>query len=67
MQTQKAAQLRAASKGTPCSHPHLDKEYHLGTATGDYVCTTCGMVGWGSAWNKKQGPTQPKPDSDKDS
>ncbi|TFD16623.1 hypothetical protein E3T26_03915 [Cryobacterium sp. TMT1-21] len=26
----------------PCEHPHLDKEFHLGSSTGDYICTTCG-------------------------
>lgn len=25
-----------------CDHPELDKEYYLGTHTGDYICTTCG-------------------------
>ncbi|GIM53200.1 hypothetical protein CAPN004_22300 [Capnocytophaga cynodegmi] len=26
----------------PCEHPNKSKEYFEGTATGDYVCTTCG-------------------------
>ena len=25
----------------PCEHPKLEKEYYLGSDTGDYVCTTC--------------------------
>lgn len=37
----------------PCDHPELEKEYELGTSTGDYVCTTCGRVGPGKDWNKK--------------
>ena len=26
----------------PCDHPVTDKEYYLGSDTGDLVCTTCG-------------------------
>lgn len=29
----------------PCDHPTIDKEYYLGSATGDYVCTVCGKSG----------------------
>lgn len=25
-----------------CEHKNLEKEYYLGTDTGDYVCTECG-------------------------
>jgi uncharacterized protein with PIN domain len=45
-----AAELREKWGGKPCEHPNLDKEYELGTATGDYVCTTCGKAGWGRDW-----------------
>lgn len=38
----------------PCDHPHLEKEYYLGTATGDYVCTTCGAAGSGRNWTQKR-------------
>lgn len=26
----------------PCDHPKIEKEYYLGSSTGDFVCTTCG-------------------------
>jgi hypothetical protein len=30
-------------KGNPhCTHPNVEREYHLGSHTGDNVCTTCG-------------------------
>ena len=47
MQASKAAQLQQAwnAKGNPpCDHPRVEKEYYLGTATGDEVCTTCGVA-----------------------
>lgn len=50
----KAIQLRKQWGDRPCNHPVLDKEYHLGAATGDYVCTTCGESGWGRDWNKRE-------------
>ncbi len=53
MQDTKAAELRKNWGDEPCDHPHLEKEYHLGMDTGDYVCTTCGETGWGPDWNKK--------------
>jgi hypothetical protein len=45
MQMDDALRLRTAwiEKGNPpCDHPHVDKEYYLGSSTGDWVCTTCG-------------------------
>ena len=47
MQMRKAAALRDAwaRKGNPpCEHPDLDREYDLGSNTGDYVCTVCGAA-----------------------
>jgi hypothetical protein len=26
----------------PCEHPEIDKEYYLGSDTGDVVCKVCG-------------------------
>lgn len=52
MQMRDAAALRQRWGDKPCEHPRLDKEYHLGSATGDYVCTTCGEARWGSKWNE---------------
>lgn len=56
MQMEKAEELREKwiKKGNfLCEHVHIEKEYHLGTATGDYVCTSCGQCRWGNDWNKK--------------
>lgn len=44
MQMKEAAALRKSWGDRPCSHPTLDKEYHLGAQTGDVVCTTCGQA-----------------------
>jgi hypothetical protein len=49
MQMENAAKLRdewQRKDNPPCSHPRLDKEYHLGADTGDVVCTTCGETWW---------------------
>lgn len=54
MQANEAAKLRARWGGKPCDHPQVMKEYDLGTATGDYVCTTCGEAGWGRDWPEKE-------------
>ena len=56
IQTTEAADLREQWGDRPCSHPALTKEYGLGMATGDYVCTTCGRAGWGNAWNTTPTP-----------
>ena len=50
MQMKEAEERRKAWGGKPCNHPSLVKEYELGTATGDYVCTQCGESGWGRNW-----------------
>lgn len=45
MQSEEAAKLRQqwqANGNAPCEHPKTEKEYYLGTATGDRACTTCG-------------------------
>lgn len=42
MQTSEANQLRKLWGNAPCDHPHLVKEYNLGSDTGDLVCTQCG-------------------------
>lgn len=42
MQLSEAKRLREEWGDKPCSHPHLVKEYYLGSHTEDYVCTTCG-------------------------
>lgn len=52
MQMSEAAKLRKAWGEKPCSHSSVEKEYSLGTATGDYVCTSCGQAGWGRDWNQ---------------
>lgn len=42
MQEKYAKQLRIEWKGKQCIHPSIEKEYYLGSQTGDYVCSTCG-------------------------
>ncbi len=53
MQTSEAKDLRDRWGDAPCDHPHIEKEYDLGAATGDWCCTTCGLCAWGSDWNRK--------------
>lgn len=43
MQYDEAKKLRKKWHGKPCTHEQVEKEYHLGSHTGDYVCTTCGQ------------------------
>ena len=52
MQMDEALRLQKEWGNKPCDHPYLEKEYYLGSSTGDWVCTTCGQVGWGRDWNK---------------
>lgn len=47
MQTSEAEQLQKewAAKGSPpCDHPSLEREFYLGSRTGDKVCRTCGKI-----------------------
>ena len=54
MQLEKAQKLKAEWGNKPCEHSDLAKEYHLGAATGDFVCTTCGEAGFGRDWVKRE-------------
>lgn len=40
----KAARLRREWGDKPCDHPQIEKEYYLGSDTGDYVCIRCGRL-----------------------
>lgn len=42
MQWEAAKRLREQWGGKPCDHPHLTKEYYLGSQTGDWACNQCG-------------------------
>ena len=42
MQHEEAKAIRKAWGDKPCNHPKVEKEYYLGSDTGDKVCTTCG-------------------------
>ena len=50
MTVERAKELQAkwdeevkANPGKKCTHPNrLEKEYYLGTHTGDYICPICG-------------------------
>jgi len=47
MQMSDASELREAWKqkgNPPCEHPQTDREYYLGSYTGDNRCTTCGRI-----------------------
>jgi len=50
----KAIELRKKWGDKKCNHPNLEKEYDLGSATGDYVCTQCGSSGPGRDWPEKE-------------
>ncbi|WP_370556968.1 hypothetical protein [Edwardsiella tarda] len=41
-------------KKNKCAHHNLEKEYYLGSATGDYVCVDCGEVGYGRDWPERE-------------
>jgi hypothetical protein len=61
MQMDEPARLRKDWGDKPCDHKSLDKEYHLGSATGDYVCKQCGRSGPGRDWPEKEGNEGWKP------
>lgn len=61
MQLKDAAKLRQKWGDKACSHPKVVKEYDLGAATGDYVCTTCGESGWGPDWPERDVRDKPVP------
>lgn len=42
MQFNDADKLRESKNGSGCKHTRIEKEYYLGTHTGDYVCSSCG-------------------------
>lgn len=44
IQMDDAEKLRKNWGDKPCDHPRTAKEYHLGSQTGDRICTTCGRV-----------------------
>ena len=44
MQSYQATQLRKNWGDKPCNHPNIEKEYYLGSATGDKVCSRCGKI-----------------------
>lgn len=52
MKLEEANERREMWGDKPCNHPSLEKEYYMGSQTGDYVCTICGAVGWGKELNK---------------
>jgi hypothetical protein len=59
MQIKEALNLQKQWGKKPCEHQHIEKEYHLGSATGEYNCTKCGMTKEDSTWNQvKNEPSQ---------
>lgn len=62
MQQKDALELKEQWGDKLCEHPDLEREYELGSATDDYVCTTCGETKHGNTWNigqKEMGVVQP--------
>lgn len=57
MQSSKASKLRQAWDGGYCEHSNITKEIHLGSTTGDFVCTRCGECGYGRDWVKREKET----------
>lgn len=54
-QSEELTRMRKKWGGKPCTHPSAEKEYYLGSATGDYGCSTCGETWWQRAgWRKAQ-------------
>jgi hypothetical protein len=57
VQMDKAAKIRKAWEAAgspPCEHPDADREYCLGSSTGDYICLTCGESLSRSEWREIQ-------------
>ena len=54
MQMDEARKLNKKNGDKECDHPELTKEYHKGSATGDFVCTLCGESGYGRDWAKNK-------------
>jgi hypothetical protein len=49
-------------RGRPhCTHERYDKEYGLGSDTGDYACLTCGI-----SWARGSNKPLPEPSADTD-
>ena len=54
MQMKEARALQKRWGKKPCDHPEIVQEHDLGSATGDYVCTTCGQSRYGNDWNDRE-------------
>lgn len=64
MQIEEAETLRVGYKGKFCLHPNIDREYSLGSHTGDYVCTTCGKTfSSKEEWERERDRTLKEPES----
>lgn len=37
-----------------CTHDSLEKDFYLGSDTGDYKCQHCGEVGYGKNWPERE-------------
>lgn len=57
VQMSQAIQIRKewkAQGSPPCDHPETDREYDLGSHTGDRVCLTCGECFSPNEWAEMQ-------------
>jgi len=59
IQIKEAQKIAETWTGGECTHPSLYKEYDLGSATGDYICKTCGKAGFGRDWPEKRRTQNP--------
>lgn len=53
IQNDEARKIEENWQGGSCTHPIVFKEYYLGSATGDYICSTCGASGSSKDWPEK--------------
>lgn len=44
MQYDRAKDISDNWGNKPCDHPNIEKEYYLGSQTGDFICSQCGKV-----------------------
>jgi hypothetical protein len=53
-----------AAGSQSCEHQDVEKEYYLGSQTGDFVCTRCGKTFGSDPTAKRNDPKDSVPPSD---
>jgi len=54
IQNKEALKIAENWSGGDCPHDTVNKEYYLGAATGDYICSKCGASGSSRDWPEKE-------------